>query len=147
MKSQTLPLLGEIVGQMTTEMFRVLKKRTMEQADIKLTPEQFALLYAINNKKDDAIQQDMANYMGKDKSTILRLTDILEEKELLRRVVDTKDRRKNYLMVTKKGENIIEEYLKVEFKLIKELLEGLPQSEIDSFCKVVNHIKSRAQEL
>ncbi|MCE5346730.1 MAG: MarR family transcriptional regulator [Bacteroidales bacterium] len=147
MEQKDYPLLGQIVGQMTTEMFRVLKKRTGEQPNTKLTVEQFALLYAINNQKDDAIQQDMANFMGKDKSTILRLTDILEEKELLRRVVDTKDRRKNYLMVTKKGEVVISEYLKVEFQLIEELLKGLSKSEIEVFCKVVNHIKNSAQEL
>jgi MarR family transcriptional regulator, transcriptional regulator for hemolysin len=46
----------------------------------------------------------MADMIGKNKSTILRLINSLETKGLVRRVVDFKDRRKNYLMVTKKGE-------------------------------------------
>jgi len=106
MKKQELPL-GMIIVRMMNEMFRVLKKRTGERAEIKLTIEQFGLLHAINMKNEDVIQQDMADIMGKDKSAIYRVIDSLEEKELVRRVVDKNDRRKNFLMVTKKGEAVI----------------------------------------
>ncbi len=147
MEQNSLPFLGKIVGEMTTEMFRVIKKRIREQSDIKLTIEQFALLNAIHTEKEDVIQQDMANFLGKDKSSILRLIDALEKMEYLRRVVHPKDRRKNYLMVTKKGEAVIAEYLVIEFQIIEELLVGITQSEIETFCKVVNQIKKNAQIL
>ena len=115
MKKQELPL-GMIIVRMMNEMFRVLKKRTGERAEIKLTIEQFGLLHAINMKNEDVIQQDMADIMGKDKSAIYRVIDSLEEKELVRRVVDKNDRRKNFLMVTKKGEAVIDQYLEIEQK-------------------------------
>lgn len=146
MNKQELPL-GMVVGRMMHEMFRVLKKRTGEIAETKLTIEQFGLLYAINMKNEDVIQQDMANIMGKDKSAIYRVIDSLEEKELVRRVVDKNDRRKNFLMVTKKGEAVIEQYLEIEYKLIKELKEGLCKSDIDTFYSVVNHIRNKAEKL
>jgi MarR family transcriptional regulator for hemolysin len=147
MEQQNPPLLGKIVGQMMTEMFRVLKKRISEGSDLKITAEQFGLLNSIYTSKEDVIQQDMANFMGKDKSTILRLIDSLEEKGLLRRVADTTDRRKNFLMITKKGNAVISEYLKIEFKLNEDLLEGLSQAEIDLFCKIVSHIQNRAHKM
>jgi len=128
-------------------MFRVLKKQAFEQTEIKLSLEQFGLLHTINMKSEDVIQNDMAKMMGRDKSSILRLIDSLEEKELVRRVVDKNDRRKNYLMVTKKGEKIIEQYLEIEFKLVKELQDGLSKSDIETFYKVINHIKSNAEKL
>jgi MarR family transcriptional regulator, transcriptional regulator for hemolysin len=146
MEKQNLPL-GMIVGRMMHEMFRVLKKRTGEIAEIKLTIEQFGLLHAINMKNEDVIQQDMADLMGKDKSAIYRVIDSLEEKELVRRVVDKNDRRKNFLMVTKKGEAVIEQYLEIEFKLNKELEEGLNKSDIDAFYNVVNHFRNKAEKL
>jgi len=146
MNEQKLPL-GMIVGRMMHEMFRVLKKRTGEMAEIKLTIEQFGLLHSINMKNEDVIQQDMADIMGKDKSAIYRIIDTLEEKELVRRVVDKNDRRKNFLMVTKKGEAVIEQYLEIEYKLIKELKEGLGKSDIDTFYSVVNHIRNKAEKL
>ena len=146
MEKQNLPL-GMIVGRMMHEMFRVLKKRTGEQADVKLTIGQFGLLHAISMKEEDVIQKDMADMMGKDKSAILRLVDSLEEYELVRRVVDKTDRRKNYLMVTKKGERVIEQYLEIELKLKDELMQGSTEAEMNAFYKVINYIKSNAEKL
>lgn len=146
MEKQILPL-GMIVGRMMHEMFRVIKKRNSEQAEIKITIEQFGLLHAINMNIDEVIQQDIANVMGKDKSSILRIIDSLEEKELVRRVVDANDRRKNYLKVTKKGEKVIKHYLKIEFELIDELQQGLTSSDMNTFYKVVNQMKSNAEKL
>ena len=146
MNKQELPL-GMVVGRMMHEMFRVLRKRTGAVAEIKLTIEQFGLLHAINMKNEDVIQQDMAEIMGKDKSAIYRVIDSLEEKELVRRVVDKNDRRKNFLMVTKKGEAVIEQYLEIEYKFNKELEEGLKESDIDTFYNVVNHFRNKAEKL
>lgn len=146
MEKKNIPL-GMIIGRMMHEMFRVLKKQAFEQTEIKLSLEQFGLLHTINMKSEDVIQNDMVKMMGRDKSSILRLIDSLEEKELVRRVVDKNDRRKNYLMVTKKGEKIIDQYLEIEFKLVKELQDGLSKSDIETFYKVINHIKSNAEKL
>ena len=146
MEKQNLTF-GMTVGKMVFEIFRVLKKRSNEQTDSKITNEQFGLLHSIYAKENDVIQQDMATFLGKDKSGILRIIDSLEEKKLVRRVVDTDDRRKKILMVTKKGEKIIELGLKIEFELMKELQQGLSKSDIDTFYKVVNHIRSNAEKL
>ena len=101
MEKQNLALTE--FGKLMREIFRVFKKRInmQNEEEIRITAEQFHLLNAINSKKEEVIQKDMAEIMGKDKSAILRLIDSLEEKELVRRVVDKNDRRKNYLMVTK----------------------------------------------
>lgn len=134
------------LGNMMREVIRVSKKRFEEQLheDIKISTEQLGLLHAISIKEDDVIQKDMAEVMGKDKSAILRLIDSLEEKGLVRRVADIKDRRKNYLMVTKLGQRVIDQYMKVYFDLMEELQEGLTPSEIDTFHKIINHIKDAA---
>ena len=137
--------LGMIVGAMMSAMFRELKRRTYEQTDTKLTIDQFGLLYAISQNEHDVIQQDMADLMMKDKSSILRMIDSLEEKELVRRAVDKVDRRRNQIFITKKGEWTIEQYLNIEFELLEELLDGLKKEELDTFYNVVNHIKQKAE--
>lgn len=139
--------LGMIVGGMMGKMLRVLKKRTGEQTEAKLTLEQFGLLYAISKEQNEVFQKEMAEIMGKDTSAILRMIDTLEKKELVRRVVDQNDRRKNRIMVSKKGERAIDEWLKIEFGLIDELFDGLEESELHVFYKVTAHIRSRAEEL
>jgi MarR family transcriptional regulator, transcriptional regulator for hemolysin len=147
MENQNLSLLG--IGNMMHEVFRVFKKRSdvQKQEEIKLSTEQFALLSAISTKEEEVIQKDMAAMMGKDKSSILRLIDSLEEKGLVRRVTDIKDRRKNCLMVTKVGYRVLDQYMKIVYQLMEDIQEGLTQFEIDTFHKVVNHIKATAEKL
>ncbi len=149
MKNQNTPLEIELRRIILEDMFRAIKKCIKNQAEIKLkiTREQFKLLNAISQNKEEVIQKDMADLIGKDKSTILRLIDSLESKELVRRVADTKDKRKNYLMVTKKGEALIKQYENIFSAIFEELQQGLNESELNIFYKVAEHIKRRAESL
>jgi len=132
---------------MLKSIFRVLEIRAAEQINIRLTMVQFGLLFSINEEKEEVILKDMAEKMGKDKSSILRMVDLLEKKELVRRVVDQNDRRKNQLLITKKGERYITEFLEIELKLNREIQEGLSDADIQTFYKVVNHLKTKSEQL
>jgi MarR family transcriptional regulator for hemolysin len=146
MKKQNTPLEIEPGRIILEDMFHAIRKCIKNQAEIKLkiTREQFKLLNAISQNKEEVIQKDMADLIGKDKSTILRLIDSLETKELVRRVAGKKDKRKNYLMVTKKGEELIKQYENIFSAMFEELQQGLNESELNTFYKVAAHIKSRA---
>ena len=146
MESLKMPL-GMVVVKMLKPMFCVLEMRAARQTDIKLTVAQFALLFTICEEKEEVILKDMAEKLGKDKSSILRMIDLLEKKELVRRVVDQNDRRKNQLLVTKKGERLIAEFREVELELNCELLEGLSDADMQTFYKVMNHITVKADQL
>ena len=148
MKNQNTPLEIELGHVILEDMFRAIRKCIKNQAEIKLmiTREQFKLLNAISQNKEEVIQKDMADLIGKDKSTILRLIDSLETKELVRRVADTKDRRKNYLMVTKKGVELIKQYENIFSAMFEELQQGLNESELNTFYKVAAHFKSNAEK-
>lgn len=146
MKNQKSPF-GMTVGVMMREVIRLLKKYTAEHTEIKLTMEQLGLLLVIFSTEEEVIQQDLACSMGKNKSAILRTIDMLEAKELLKRVSDTTDRRKKYLMITKKGERVIEQYLEIELKLTNDLQKGLSEEDMTTFYKVVNLIKLNAQTM
>ncbi len=147
MEKQSLPLME--LGRLMHEIFRVFKKRISGQEieEIRITTEQFGLLHAIGQKEEEVIQKDMAEMMGKDKSAILRLIDSLEEKELVRRVVDKNDRRKNYLMVTKLGERVIKQYMKIVFGMLEEVEQGISENDLDTFRTVVGQLKSNAEKL
>lgn len=148
MMNQNSPLKKELGSLILVEMFHAIRKRIRDQTEVKLniTREQFKLLRAIDQAKEEAIQKDMADMIGKNKSTILRLLDSLEAKGLVRRVADTKDRRKNYLMVTKKGKEIIKQYEYILKQIVEDLEQGLTASELNTFYKVAAHFKSRAED-
>ena len=135
------------IGSMMREVVGLLKKRITEQAEIKLSIEQIGLLLVISMQKEEVIQQELACSMGKDKSSILRTIDIIEAKDLVKRVSDKADRRKKYLMITKKGERAIEQYLTIEHELTTLLQNGLTEEDITVFYKVMDHIKTNAKAL
>jgi len=139
MENQRIPF-GMALGGMMREVIRILKKRIADTADIKLSIEQIGLLLMIYSSQDEVIQQELACTMGKDKSAILRTIDVIEGKDLIKRVSDTLDRRKKYLMITKKGERVIDQYMAIELELTTELQSGLEEQDIDAFYKVVKDI-------
>lgn len=146
MEQENLPL-GMVIGQMMHEMRKILIKRDIENGEIPLTIEQHAVLSILNTRNSDVILKEIACAMSKDKSVIQRIVDVLEQNELVRRAIDTKDRRKKYLMVTSKGKKVIESFLKIEAEVRKELKEGLTQDEVRTFYKVINHFKNKAKQL
>jgi len=136
---------GMIVGGMMHGVMRLLKKRALELANIELSMEQMGLLIAISCHNEEVILQDMAAIMGKDKSAVLRTIDSMEAKDLIKRVSDKTDRRKKYLMITKKGERVIEQYMEMELELVTELHAGLSEEDLAAFYKVVNHISAKTK--
>lgn len=139
--------LGTLIMRTNSEVLRILKKRFQEQTEIQLTIDQYGLLLAINQEGDDVIQKNMAEATGKDQSTILKLTDSLEQKELVRRVVAPDDRRKNYLMITKKGERVLEQFRQIELELISDLQQGLTKTDTNALYRIMNKIKINAEKL
>lgn len=146
MKTLKMPL-GMIVVNMLKPMFCVLEMRAAKQTGLKLTMPQFVLLFKISEEKEEVTLKDMAEKLGKDKSAILRMIDLLEKKELVRKAVDQNDRRKNQLLVTKKGERLIAEFREIESELNSELLEGLSDADMETFYKVANHIQIKSEQL
>jgi DNA-binding MarR family transcriptional regulator len=138
---------GMMLRQLSAELFRVFKNRIREQVKIKLTIDEYGLLLAINKKGDDVIQKSMAEAMGKDQSVILKLIDSLEKKKLMKRIVGLNDRRKNFLVITKKGEEVLEQYMKIELTLMDELHQDIPSSEIENFRKILLFIRNKAEKM
>ncbi len=131
------------------EIIRIFMNRIgdLEDDSIKITHEQFALLRAISMKEEDVIQKDLAEIMGKDKSAILRIIDTLEEKNLIRRVVDKNDRRRNYLMITKFGDQALKVYYKIGEDMINDINKGLTDEDLKTFHRIVMQMKNNALNL
>lgn len=131
------------------DLFHLFAKRIEQQTvePVKITHEQFALLFAISNRKEEVIQQDMAEMMKKDKSVVLRIIDSLEEKDLIRRVVDKNDRRKNCLMITKAGARVIGNYQAIGEQIIEEIHQGIDEEELKVFYKVIKQMTENTNRL
>ncbi len=106
---------------------------------IDLTPEQFLLIDMLWNH-GDLKQQQLADGMQKDKNSITKLIDALEQKGLVMRQQNPTDRRSNTIVLTEKGDSLKLEAKAVGISLLDKMLEGLSEDEIQRFIATMRQI-------
>lgn len=109
--------------------------------NIDLTPEQFLLVDLLWNQ-GDLSQQQLADRMQKDKNSITKLIDAIEQKGFVVREQNPADRRSNTIVLTEKGHNLKLEAKKVGISLLDKMLEGLSEEEILSFLDTMRRISN-----
>lgn len=114
-----------------------------------LTPVQYAALNAIE-AAPGLDQATLASHIAYDRVTIGGVVDRLEQKELLRRETNPKDRRARTLYLTGKGSETLAEIRPIVRETQTLLLSGLTTAEREQFvgllqkaCEAVNE-RSRA---
>lgn len=108
-----------------------------------LTIEQVALLYFVaQNKDEQTIQQDLAEVLDKNKSAVLRTTDLLEKKGLLRRMPVPNDRRKNRLEITAEGEVVVNKILTMAQEKEKKLKVLIGEKDLAAFHRVLRVLQN-----
>ncbi len=137
------------IKNLIRDIFRVFMNRINERMgeEVKLTHEQFAVLFHISEMEDEVSQQEMAERLKKDKSVILRMVDALEERNLVRRGTDPTDRRKNCLMLTKNGTRLIEGYKAIGLEIIDQIHQGIDEKDLDTFYRVVGLLRNNTSQI
>lgn len=142
----TQELLGTTIGKLRNKLHRLMKQRYTQEAEVKMTVEEFILLNMIKARTDQ-ILQNIAIATGKNKSVVMRMIDSLEEKGLAKRTVNPEDRRENLLSITEKGEEVVCQYQEIEKRLSNELLEGISPEKIATFFEVIEKISQKANDI
>lgn len=76
--------------------------RQLEQSGIDMTIEQFKVMVVLWKEKVST-QQEIADFVGKDKTSVTRLIGGLEKRSLIRRTTDESDKRCNLVTLTPQG--------------------------------------------
>lgn len=135
---------GFIVAETVRSIAKKLMSRLREHG-FSITMEQMAILHFLNTN-NELIQQDVADFTGKDKSAILRQIDFLEENKYVVRVADQIDRRKKNLVVTKKGAELHQDFTKIDIEVGHELMNGINPADLETFLRVLAKIKTNAEK-
>jgi MarR family transcriptional regulator, organic hydroperoxide resistance regulator len=96
------------LGRQTGVLYYLLSRRLNElltEAGTGITVDQFRLLTMLW-PEDGITQQQLATLLGRDRASITRMTDILENQGVLVRISDKSDRRINLIYLTKVGKEI-----------------------------------------
>lgn len=131
---------------LTTKAINRTFKKRINGLSLDLPTESFRLLMVIDYR-GEATQQELADFMNKDKSGIMRLLDAMEEKELIMRSADEDDKRKNIIGITKKGKEFLKEITLKERRMFKELGQGISASDMIIFNRVLIQIRENSKIL
>lgn len=142
MKGDDKISLGRMVGMTMRAMKNSLVK-SFELANCPISAEQFITLKIITFH-EDICQQDCADLLRMDKSLFFRKIDALQKLNLIVRVPDKKDKRKNQLVITQKGLEMLKKCEKVEQNTMKGLIKGVSEQDFQAFSKVLTTIRENA---
>ncbi|WP_126994139.1 MarR family winged helix-turn-helix transcriptional regulator [Thermosipho globiformans] len=100
----------------------------------KMTTNEFYvfLFIALNN---DVTMKECSQKLNLSKSTITVIIDKLEHEKLVKRKRSSKDRRKIFLILTKKGENIFNKFLEDFNKIVDYTISKIPDNELQIINK------------
>jgi len=117
--------------------------KIFQTTDLDMTPEQFWILDMLS-RSEDSIQSDLAEMMDKDKSAIMRHIDALEDKRWVARMNDSNDRRRKILVITKQGDDVLQQARKVVDNAMREITSGISGEEMTIFASVLQKIRGIA---
>ncbi len=132
------PLTYTIGQTMKLVKYRLLAK--FKENDLDLSMEHFTILLFIN-EKDLLTQQDLANHFMRDKSIILRQVNILIDMGYVVRSTDEDDKRKKNLILTDKGNKLLQFSKELSHQVSEELLNGISEEELEHFEHVISKIQ------
>ena len=116
----------------------------LQENGINITPEQFLVL-DILWEKQSLSQQNIADIIQKDKNSVTKIIDSLEKKQLVRRVVDTKDRRINKIELTDEALSLEKVTTEVAINFMNDTIKGIDNKDLDSFVNVMRQIKNNLE--
>ena len=126
--------LGYIIGRAGRSMANRLNQN-FAQAGYDVTCEQWSILMNLWQKNGQS-QKDLAGTTCKDKTSITRLLDGLEKKNLVVRIPDKKDGRQKLIYLTNKGKELQQELLQLVRKTLGEAQVNIKEKNL-TICKEV----------
>jgi MarR family transcriptional regulator, organic hydroperoxide resistance regulator len=101
-----------------------------------ITPEQFLVLDTL---WDDGVlsQQEIAIKLQKDKNSVTKLIDALENKKLVQRIANKQDRRLNQIHITDSGQKIKNEVTEIAMKATDTIIKDIPKEDLYTFLRVL----------
>lgn len=130
------------IGFLMRQAFWSIKNsmhQKLRQHGYKFTMEQGGALMRLW-MKDGQSQTELAEFLGKDKTTIARLINSMEKSLLVVRIPGKEDKRINLIYLTQKGKEVQQEVMKCIQHTLNEALDGVSAKDEETSKKVLKKI-------
>ena len=138
-KATTQQLLFDLMFLMQARMKKVVK-----DADANLSPLQILILRTLS-EYGEMTQQELGQRMGRDKAQITRLIQELEKRELIFKERNPYDKRSFIINVKPKVHEKVSYFIQYEKAIVKEMLNGVSATDIQTFEKVLAQMSDNIQ--
>ena len=125
---------GYLMGK-GLRMMRSLMDRKFKEKEMDITMDQYVVLVHLW-RKDGLKQQELANYCGKDKTTLTRGLNLLERQNWVLRIQDQLDKRIKRIFLTNKGKELEKVILDNMEEVMTEITKGINPEKME-ICKEV----------
>lgn len=113
--------------------------RKLEENGIGMTIEQFKVMVVLWKEKHST-QQNIADFVGKDKTSVARLIAGLEKRSLIQRVTAETDKRCNLVTLTEQGKQLESSTMNVLNQANQELHIGIDPEELAITLRVLKQL-------
>ncbi len=130
------------MGMLINSAHRAMTKRFVQNAmksGLDISLDQWMVLGPIW-QLESASQKELGEITLKDKTSITRLVDILEKKNLVVRVEDQVDHRIKRVILTNAGKQLFFDVLPIMEKTREEVRKDISDQDIETFKKVLSSI-------
>ena len=137
--------LGMLIGQ----VHRLSTKRFVQNSHthgLEISLDQWLVLGPVW-KNDGISQKDIAEFSGKDKTSVTKIIDTLEKKNLVVRVTDQLDHRVKRVVLSQKGRELFLSALPVMAQTRDELRSGISDKEIEALKSILNKIYKNLNDI
>jgi len=137
--------LGILVDRVRRALMVRLQNKFLK-AGYDITGEQWMLLHLLW-KKDGQSQQQLANTLGKSKSSVVPMLDRLEKKNIVVRIPDKTDGRQKLIYLTKKGRALEEELEPLNQENLNRSQKNIPPEGLKKCCEVLEQMCQNLKHL
>ena len=130
------------IGMLMSQVDRLCTKKFVQNArkfGMDISQDQWIVIGPIWKQKGIS-QKEIAEYCGKDKTSVTKIIDTLEKKNLLVRYSDQIDQRIKRVVLSNKGKDLMKNVMPVIEQHRNDLLEGIKSREIETFKVVLKKI-------
>lgn len=103
----------------------------------------WAPLIHLQEQGDGITQKELAQRLGIDGSSLVRLLDILAQKGFIERQVDKVDRRARLIFLTEAGHAALDDIARVLWRTEQTMLSDVSDAELDAMLDVFSRIADR----
>jgi MarR family transcriptional regulator, organic hydroperoxide resistance regulator len=131
-------IFATLNGKVSAAIYQQLQKNFTKNG-IPITPDGWTILIYLW-EKDGVKQQDLCDATFKDKPSMTRLLDSMEEQHLVVRISQKKDRRTNLIYLTKTGRDLEVPIRKITEETLTEALKGVNSDDLMICQEVMKQI-------